>query len=280
MNHPATDSWDADTLRRRVAGAGVRHAAGSPSGCELAAYAAALDGLPAGGTAVVLGMTPELRTLAAARFARVVSIDRNPAAIALYADWLPAEARARERIVEAGWEAGLDGLAEAPTCVLADGALPNLAPAAQEALLRLLAERLAPGGRLVTRQPVIPPELETGTDLWPALCAAFRSGAIGADALGLGLRITGFLASHWRADDGRLDNAAVYAALDALRAGGRLTGAEHAAAGRFRFAGPNWILRRADWEGLAERCGLRTLGRRAGPEAWHPWYPVYTLAGA
>jgi SAM-dependent methyltransferase len=149
--------WDEGTLRLRIADERdrVRHAAGSPDATEIAAYARAL-GRVARGRAVVLGMTPELRRLAARTFAEVVAVDVSSEAIALYGEWLTPAERRGERVVRGDWmdlERLLDGRVDA---VLGDGVFGNLPDAAAHAALlgrslrhppRADAARLRPCGR-------------------------------------------------------------------------------------------------------------------------------------
>ena len=55
--------------------------------------------------AIVLGMTPELRIMAAEKFAQVVSVDQSNEAIGLYEDWLSAGDRRKENIFRVEWGA-------------------------------------------------------------------------------------------------------------------------------------------------------------------------------
>src|SRR5215207_3261422 len=99
-------SWNADTFQRRIADSAARRRwpAGSPNTEEISAYLAAVPADHPRELAVVLGMTPELRTLVLQHFSRVVSIDRSADAHALYADWVPDELRARERRLLGDWQ--------------------------------------------------------------------------------------------------------------------------------------------------------------------------------
>lgn len=98
-------AWDTDTLKARIANQSgrERHLGGSPDGREIALYARLACTATQRQTACCLGMTPELRRELAEHFDQLISVDQNPAAIALYADWLPTERRGKEQIIHGDW---------------------------------------------------------------------------------------------------------------------------------------------------------------------------------
>jgi SAM-dependent methyltransferase len=273
----ATSDWDRDTLRARIqdAGARIRHPGGSPDPTEVAAYEAALPAGARDGTALILGMTPELRRLALRRFRRVVSVDANPGAIDLYRDWIDAKDRARERIVRADW-LDLTGRVAPVSAVLGDGVFGNLLTlAAHRRLLRQIARLLQPGGRFITRQALIPNGFDPAAHRADRLLRRFRRGAIDAGEFGFGIRLVGYLETCY---DGRrylLDNARVFRRCDDARRQGVIREDEYAAIRRYYYGGRNCILPQDRWERLLAECGYRFDTRPCRGKAWYAYYVIY-----
>lgn len=267
--------WDTETFRRRIAvGGGVRHEACSPNAEEVRAYAGCLPDSMEAVHAVVLGMTPELRRLAAAHFKTFSSVDQSTAAIDIFRDWLPPGSASRETILCSDWISALAERGRA-NAIFADGCLPNLPPDSQDELLACIRRHLRPGGRFVTRQPCYPQELFDGIDLAGELIRCFRSGEMDAPAFALGLRLKGFLASCYDAPSGRLDNASVYAKVDAMLATGELLHEEYEIAQIALFSGTNWIFRIEAWERRLDRAGFRYRRVELKGRDWYSYYPVY-----
>lgn len=269
--------WDEESLLARIADPArrLRHPAGSPDAAEVAAYAAALpEGVP--GPIVVLGMTPELRALAARRAERTLAIDVAERAIALYEDWLTPAERALETVVLADWRRLGDIVDEPVAAVIADGAFGNLPDeAAHRELLDTIGAVLAPGGRFVTRHALIPRGLRPADHAAGELLARFRAGEIDEAELGFGTRLLGHHACCYDPASGRLDNAKLFAEVDAARARGELTATEHAAICRYRFDGDNCILDQDSWERLLADCELTFSTSALRGREWYAYYPVY-----
>ncbi|MCE9572662.1 MAG: class I SAM-dependent methyltransferase [Deltaproteobacteria bacterium] len=166
---------------------------------ELAAWTAAHRRAP---RALLLGVTPELATLAWPAGTALTAIDRAPAMIGALFTATPDR-----RAVVADWRA-LPLRAAAIDVALGDGCLPNLAfPDGYRAFARELGRVLAPGGALVTRLFVSPPVREA----LGAVADALAAGAIGS-----------FHAFKWRLamavapDDRNVRVAAIWEAFAAL----------------------------------------------------------------
>jgi hypothetical protein len=269
-------SWDHATLRARIADAPARrrHRAASPDPLEIAAYRSALP-LPLTGPVAVLGMTPELRTLARDVAPHVLAVDRSAEAIEVYGPWLPADGH--ETIVPGDWY-DLPQLLGAPAAaVLGDGVFGNLPDQrAYLALLHRIADALAPTGVLVTRHALIPRTFTPSTDDAGALLDRHRRGLLDADEFGFGIRLLGHHDCCYEPASGRLRNGELFAEVDAARARGDLTPTEHAAIVRYRFGGDNCILGQDRWEALLSEAGFRFhLVPVAGAADWNRYYPIY-----
>lgn len=244
--------WNQATLETRIADARLRqrYPGGSPDPVEIAAYAAALgqaDDAP--GAALVLGMTPELRALALTRFERLISVDANPHAIALYRNWVAPAEQERETILAANWFSLPAVLAHPVSAVLADGVFGNLPDlAAHEQLLRTIAAVLSPSGRLVTRMAMIPDDFDPTVHRADRLLTRFRARQIDEAEFGFGMRLVGHYESCYDRPTAQLDNAKIYACCLARHAASEFTDAEHAVIRRYYFGGYNCIVTQRAWE--------------------------------
>jgi hypothetical protein len=272
------DSWSMDALISRIADAAgrKRYAGGSPDATDIGLYDEGLNGLARFDDAVVLGMTPELRSLAARRFGRVLVVDGSENAIALYRDWLEPDARRRETIQQSDWM-DLGRLADRPVqAVLGDGIFGNLPDVgAHRALLEAIRSMLAPGGRFVTRMALIPRDFDPVYHGADALLRRFRDGRIDEAEFGFGTRLVG----HYRCcyDPGTfiLDNGKLFAECAAVHAEGRLSADEHRHIRRYYFSGNNCILPQELWERLLCESGFGFSILRGDDKEWRAYYPVY-----
>ena len=271
--------WDRQTLETRISDARTRkrHPGGSPDSDEIAAYAAGLS--TAGdrsGTAVVLGMTPELRVLALSRFNRVFAVDSNPHSISLYRDWIATADRDRETFIEADWLDLARGITQPVEAVLGDGVFANLPDAAtQSKLLDFVSKILAPGGRLVTRKAVIPDGFAASQHRAEVLLARFRAGELDEAEFGFDTRLRGYHEPCYDSQTCLLDNARLFEICASRHKAGELTDREHAAIRRYYFGGLNCILPQRDWEGLLHESGFDYRIYRCRGKTWYDYCPVY-----
>ena len=227
----------------------LRYPAGSPNDAEIAAYASCLPAGSASHLAVVLGMTPELRTLALHRFARVVSVDHSETAIRLLGDWVDPVHRARELIVRSEWTGISRLLSAKAVAILGDGVFGNLPTLdAWPEMLRDLRELLAPGGALILRQALLPRGFTPAADTKWRLLERFRAGEIDEFSFGLGWRLLGHHDTCYDPAVAMLDSAAVVEATDADLAAGRLSRDEYDRTRRFAFRGTNVLPDEEAWE--------------------------------
>ena len=272
------NEWDRKTLQTRIRDTGSRvlYEAGSPNAEEIAAYAAGLLQHPPGSTAIVLGMTPELRSLATSIFEHVISIDRNLAAIELYADWLPSGNRQRETIVHDDWFHISDYVSAPASAVLGDGVFGNLPDVAtHRRLLTCIATALSPGGRFVTRKAMVPRDFRAEENSADRLLHRFREGEIDESEFGFGVRLLG----HYRCcyDPARflLDNKKLFDECDRDFRTGKITQEELSFIRRYYFSGTNCIVPQALWERILAECHYDYVTHPCHGKTWYDYYKVY-----
>ena len=274
--------WTPEIYQARIEdrSARIRHAGGSPSPMEIHAYQAACEGLPENGTALVLGMTPELRTMAAARFQSVVSVDASATAMEMFADWMPEDLRSRERLILGNWNEVVGLLDHKVDVILGDGIIGNLGgfdPTVE--LLSTLRGLLHPGGRCVMRNVFVPRGLDPDTRSFEGLLEMFRAGRLDASEFGFVSRMLGF---HRFAYDGSaeiLDNAVVFRHLGELRRAGLLGDGEWQALERYRFMGRNFFPAERTWRAILAEAGFSDPVTHPGERRlWAEFYPVQSFS--
>lgn len=268
--------WDKTTLLARIADIDkkVRHAGGSPDNIEIMAYAKALIGTERQKTAVVLGMTPELRALALDRFERVTSVDNNPESIALYRDWVKYPER--EQIIQASWLSLNTILHTRPIAVLGDGIFGNLPDLnAHRQLLELLRDILADGGRLVTRMAMIPEGFDAVANSADKLIHKFRQNELTEEEFGFGMRLMGHHQHSYDPVTFQLNNDRIFAACQEDLQRGRLSSHEHGIILRYRSPGSNVILPQREWEKLLKETGFRFVAHQCVGKDWYRYYVIY-----
>lgn len=271
--------WSPSDLSSRIERRGIRYPAGSPDEHEVAVYRDCMNEAIAGLDAarvLVLGMTPELRTIAMRAGAELVAVDSSRASIDLYGDWV-AENGAKS-IVEARWQDVSPADIGRFHVVMGDGVFPNILTAAgQETLLTNVLDLLLPGGVTVFRQPLVPDDIDSAHWRWRRLSARFHEGRIDANEFGLSARLWGLWHEPDVADGGLLDNAEVFARFERLRQVGELTEEGLLALNRFRYGGRNLFQTRGQWEEMLTRQGLTFERRTLRGRLWYGYYPIYRI---
>lgn len=272
------NEWDKKALRARISDrcSQKRFEAGSPNATEIAAYAAGLPGSEQRDTAVVLGMTPELRVLATKEFRTVISIDVNQDAIDLYADWVPNEKSQCERIIRGDWFDMSQSVPGRVSTVLGDGVFGNLPNVEQHLhLLRCIASVLHPMGRFVTRMAFIPRCFRVEENSAKQLTAMFRSGMIDESEFGFGMRLLAHYECCYDHDMFLLDNRKLFKeTVEDFRAG-RLTAEELSCVHRYYYGGKNCIVPQFLWEQLLNEAGFEFTIQECHGKAWYHYYKVY-----
>lgn len=273
--------WTAEIYQSRIADAGlmIRHAAGSPASEEIAVYLNCCAGADPDGTAVILGMTPELRCMAAGHFRKLVSIDCSEVAIQLYSDWLPQHLRAKETVICGRWTE-LSSLVDGPvSVVLGDGVVGNLSgPGETLSLLEEIRTVLAPAGCCVMRNAIVNTGVIPARYEFSRLLMDFRSGLIDAAEFAFSTRMLGFYECVYDTRAEMLDNAITYGLLDAMRDAGDLSDEEWEALGRYRFMGRNYFPSNETWRSLLVAAGFGNVVQRGlRGKLWYEYYPVHVF---
>jgi hypothetical protein len=226
--------------------------------------------------ALVLGMTPELRCMAAAAGFELISADNNPDAIAIYQNWLQEAARSHEKIIRSDWTALGEQLSGGVDVILGDGVFGNiLGLDSHRELLQELISLLNPGGGIVIRQALIPRGFPVEDYEAMTLLDKYRAGQLSDGEFGLAMRLWGMSRLAYNPDTCLLDNKIVYDYYDSLGQSGGITPAELEVIHRYYFAGKNMILPQDCWEEILASAGLNFEVQPLTGRDWYSYYPVY-----
>lgn len=273
------DEWTTNALVSRIKDLGKRQRfeAGSPNETEIAAYALDLPTTSSMETAVILGMTPELRLLAANRFHKVICIDRSSRAIDLYRDWAPKENREREEIIHSDW-LDLPKLLKTPVAaILGDGVFGNLLTVDEHlSMLDCVRSALSPHGRFITRNAMIPAGFVPDENDRKNLVKQFRGGVLDDTEFGFGMRLLGHFHCCYDTKTYLLDNKKLFSECEEDLREGKLTEQEHALIRRYYFEGKNCIVPQERWERSLTECGFEFSIHSCRGRAWYQYYKVYS----
>ena len=278
MTRPLSNQWDRESLRARISDeqSQRRFEAGSPNETEIAAFKAALRCDCRAGDCVVLGMTPELRRLAAESFAGVFTVDHNRQAIDIYSRWLEQSHRAVETIINGNWldlPAHLDGPVSA---ILGDGVFGNLADVDQHrSLLDSVASALLPGGCFITRKVMIARDFNPEQHTAEMIIERFRNGLIAESEFGFDMRILGCYRDCYDQATFTLDNAEVFRRCEQLLGDGMITEQEHSFIRRYYFPGDNCIVPQDLWETMLREHNFEFSVANCSGRSWYRYYKIY-----
>jgi hypothetical protein len=227
-------------------------------------------------TAVVLGMTPELRNLAAQTCKQLVTIEKNQDAVSIYADWLQEELREKETIVRGDWFDLPDFLQGEPGVILGDGVFGNLRCQDDHVrLLRILRTCLSRHGRFITRKACIPHHFDE--DAYNhKLIQDYRKGELTDNEFGFCMRMLGFHSVSYDQPTCILDNGLTYHLIKQLYTEGKLTKQEFELTMRFYFPGDNCIVPQKDWERMLMDSGFIFESSSLSGRLWYTFYKVYS----
>jgi hypothetical protein len=273
-----SNQWDRESLIARIKDRNCRQRfeAGCPNKVEIEAYAEALPHNCSQQTAVVLGMTPELRLLAAKSFAQVLTIDYSRQAIEIYTDWLAESYRQREVIINGNWLDLPDYLPGSVPVIMGDGIFGNLLDIEHHRiLLEKIASSLTRGGSFITRMAVIPEGFNPDDYAAEKIINRFRNGEINEAEFGFDMRILGHYKCCYDQSTFILNNGKLFRECDDFLRCGRITQEELSLIRRYYFAGKNCIIPQALWEELLQQHNFSFTISRCFGRTWYEYYMVY-----
>jgi hypothetical protein len=272
------NQWDKKSLTARIKDSACRQRfeAGCPNEVEIEAYAAALPRDCSGDTAVILGMTPELRLLAAKSFAKVLTIDYSRQAIETYTDWLAAPYRQKEIVINGNWLDFPNYLPGQVRVIMGDGIFGNLLDVEQHRiLLANIAGSLLPDGYFITRMAVIPDDFNPDEYTALKIIDRFRKGRINETEFGFDTRMLGHYKCCYDQRTFILDNGKLFRECDDFLRAGTISPEELSFIRRYYFAGKNCIIPECLWQELLRQHNFSfTIQGRSG-RSWYEYYKIY-----
>ena len=271
-----TSDWNTDIVNSRIRDASgrKRYAAGSPDAYEISVYSRCLP--KDSHIGVVLGMTPELRNMAAGLCNLLISIDHNETSISTYKDWLPPSLASKEYIVQSDWNDLAKVLPEPADFILGDGIFGNVVPIANYSkLLELMRSVLSRQGCFVTRQCLMPDSVLENPGQRQKLLEQYRNQALGEAGFGLSMRLYGYADIAYDPSTSLLDNKIVFAAIDDDLKSGVLRLPEYQIIRRYFFQGINSLPTMGNWEKILEANNFNFKRQLYDGEYWYQYYPIY-----
>ena len=279
-NRSDQPKWNERAYRARIKNSDKRERfeAGSPNSEEIVTYSQAIPAEAQRKTAVILGMTPELRNMAAREFERIICVDHNQYAINLYRDWLADELRQKESIKCNGWLEIEHCLTHQADVIFGDGIFANLPDINTHIeLLQKLKDALADNGALIVRKALIPRGFNTQADSFTNLLKRFRCDSLDEIEFGFAVRLLGHYASCYTPDTYILDNQKVFDECKKRFNSGIINDLEYESIMRFYFGGKNCLIPEDIWEKIASSCGFKVNCLSSSNRDWYRYYKVFVL---
>lgn len=273
-----SNSWNKKTFLSRINSTAQRerYHGGSPNSMEVELYKSALSDIGGFDSAVIMGMTPELRNLAVSCFSNISSIDESDDAIELYRDWLDDEGQQRENIIKASWFDLEQHITQPVDAIFGDGIFGNLPDlSSHRELLSIIFKQLSNNGRFVTRKILIPRQFDPSTHSFETLLRKFRAGEIDEAEFGFGVRLVGHYSSCYNESDYILNNKKVFDDCEKAHRSGMLNDEEIALINRYYFSGKNCILSQDLWESTLRQEGFEFKLHQCQGKAWYEYYIIY-----
>lgn len=276
--------WDKSALLTRIADANSRrrHEAGSPNSEEVDCYRQVLfSGLTTKDLSskqlVILGMTPEIRTMALQTGASLYSIDQSSDAIEMYKNWIPEAYRAKEQIIQDTWWDAIRKLSEPVHAILGDGIFGNILSQEKHLeLLQLLKAHLAKDGMLVFRKAAFPGDFDFEAYSSDKLIEKYRSGSLSDAEFGFSMRLVGNTKDSYNPQSFMLDNSITFQTYHTWMEEGKLTKKEYACICWYYFNGQNMILSQPRWEEMLTNTGCSFSKHQLEGKDWYAYYPIYS----
>jgi hypothetical protein len=276
--------WDKYTMHTRIADTKrkVRHEAGSPNEEEVELYRKCLlAGLPSDKVSnkriVVLGMTPEIRTMAVISDFHVISVDQSKDAIDMYKTWIPERLRQNEEIIHTSWWKIHKYIDIPVDAVIGDGVFGNVLSVEKHIeLLRLLKSIVNKDGILVFRKALLPDQLDMKTYEAHHLIEKYRSGKMSGPEFGFAMRLWGNYLNSYHPDTFLLDNRKSFMLYKSWVEEGLLSEKEYACINNYYFDGLNMIMSQSKWEELLESENLSFKQHQLKGKDWYSYYSIYS----
>ncbi|MBN2481294.1 MAG: class I SAM-dependent methyltransferase [Bacteroidales bacterium] len=275
--------WDKPTIVSRIADlkSRMRYEAGSPNPKEVELYhKCILTGLSSNAgpkkRILVLGMTPEIRSMAVSNGFEVISVDRSLDAVEMYKDWIPDELKANEEIIQACWFELEKYLAEPVDAVLGDGVFGNILSVEKHVvLLKILKNILNDKGTLVFRKALVPDNFDPDAYDADLLIQKYRSGLLTDAEFGFSMRLWGNYVKAYNPKSFILDNSLTFQRYQSWMNEGRLSEPEYTCICHYYFNGMNMILPQRKWEEILISINCKFERHQLEGKDWYYYYPVY-----
>jgi len=270
-------SWTEEIVQSRVMDGQkqLRYSAGSPNKEEVELYAKYLPHNCEVG--VVMGMTPELRNMAAEHCDLLISIDISQAAIEIYRDWLKPEFQQKEKIIHGDWNDLEHFLDTKPGFIIGDGIFGNITPLVQyTSLLKSIRAMLPDTGSFITRQCLMPDDVITNINYHKStLIKNFRKGMMDEAEFGLSMRLQGYAEQVYDKETALLNNKKVFEFIEIDYKNDLLSDKEYQIIHRYFFQGINSLPTKKVWEQLLTEAGFSFEYQELTGKNWYEWYPIY-----
>ena len=259
-----------------------RFEAGSPNPDEVELYRnCLLSGLSSndlsGKRILVLGMTPEIRSMALCNGAHLISIDQSKDAIDMYKDWVPEEYSTNEIIIHASWRVAGKHMTLPVDAVMGDGVFGNILSVEKHVeLLRVLKDITTKNGIMIFRKALVPDEFNPDQYDAHRLIQKCRSGILSDAEFGFSMRLWGNFKNAFDPECFLLDNSVTFQCYQTWMKEGKLSETEYASIKRYYFNGLNMILSQRKWEEILVSSGYKFKCHRLTGKDWYTYYPVYS----
>ncbi len=276
--------WDKYTIHTRIADTKlkIRHEAGSPNKEEIKLYLSCLlAGLSSNETSrkrlLVLGMTPEIRSMAVMNGFHIISVDQSKEAIDMYKNWIPEKFQQNEEIIHSSWWEINRHIDTSVDAVLGDGIFGNVLSVEKHIeLLRIIKSILTKNGILVFRKALLPDRFNLKEYEANLLINKYRSGKISDAEFGFAMRLWGNSAKAYHPGNFILDNRKSFKLYESWVKKGQLSEKEYAYINNYYFDGLNMILSQRKWEEILESEGISFQKHQLNGKDWYSYYLIYS----
>jgi len=275
-------AWNLKAFQSRISNSKKRERfpAGSPNAEEIQTYRSHIfdhfQGNLKGKQALVLGLTPELRSMLHYLGTSVICIDNNPDAIALFRDWLPKDIEVTENILEGSWSDLSNLLQSSVDIIVGDGVFGNmLSLDLHFKLLTEIKSVMNPQGICVFRKIMIPQNFSLDKHQADLLIEQYNQGVIDESEFGFGMRIFGLKEQVFDPETFLLDNRKSFDIFEKMYRNKILSTSAMSAIQRYYFNGLNLITPQSLWEELLKQVGFDFVSVPLQGKQWYEYYPIY-----